>query len=206
MEPIHEPKNTETKQMNAQIPCETAHDFALILDGISDIDDDIADALGNAGCDDCTISVRAGRVSLTFTRVAESMKHAIVSAIQDVRKANIGATVLRIDDCNLVTPSEIGRKTNRSRQHVHQYMTGERGPGGFPPPACHISGKSPLWRWCEVAYWLWQNGIIKESALRDAQTIEAINSVLEYSYQRHLHPDLVLDLVSDLCSSDPTPC
>ena len=128
------------------------------------------------------------------------MKDAIRSAIQDVRRANIGATILRVDDCNLITQSEIARKINRTRQQVHQYITGERGRGGFPPPTCHIADKAPLWRWCEVAYWFWQNGIIKESALRDAQTIEAINSVLEFALQKHADPDLINELLTDLAA------
>jgi hypothetical protein len=186
-----------------QLPCETEHDFALILSGISEPDENFANALFEAGCDDCTISVRGGRVSLSFARSAVSMKDAIRTAIRDVRKANVGAVILRVDDCNLVTQSEIARRIARSRQLVHQYVNGVRGHGGFPTPTCHIADKAPLWRWCEVAHWLYENGIIKENALRDAQTIEAINSVLEFSYQKHLHPDLVLEMVAALTTEGP---
>ena len=154
--------------MSPGIPCETEHEFALILGGISDVDDEAADALFAAGCDDCTVSVRGGRVSLTFVRTSPSMRDAISSAIKDVQRAGIGATILRIDDCNLVTQAEIARKIGRTRQQVFQYVTGERGSGSFPPPACRIAEKAPLWKWCEVAHWLWQNSILKENALRSA--------------------------------------
>jgi hypothetical protein len=84
-------------------------------------------------------------VFLTFSRTAASLKEAIFSAIGDVRKANIGADVLRVDVCNLVTQADIARKIGRTRQLVHQYITGVRGPGGFPSPACDITDGDPLW-------------------------------------------------------------
>src|SRR5262245_33166912 len=57
-----------TPKMRTPIPCESEHDFVLILDGISDLAPAMEDALYEAGCDDATISVRAGRVYLTFSR------------------------------------------------------------------------------------------------------------------------------------------
>jgi hypothetical protein len=203
MERMPEHPNTETKEMNTRVPCETEHDFVLVLTGISELSEEMENALFDAGCDDCTISLRSARVFLTFNRTADSMEMAILSAIRDVRRANIGATVLWVDDCNLVTQSEIGRKIGRPRQQVHQYVTGERGPGGFPPPACHITEKAPLWRWCEVANWLWLNGIIKENALREAEAIEAINSFLGYCHQRTTNPDLMNRLLSQLETECP---
>ncbi len=76
---------------------EADHDFTLILDGISELNREVVDALFEAGCDDGTLSRSAGIVSMDFTRSAPSMKAAIVSAIQDVRKANIGARVVRVE-------------------------------------------------------------------------------------------------------------
>ena len=138
------------------------HDFTLVLSGITELTLEVQDALFEAGCDDATLSMRCSRPFLTFSRTAPTLKDALLSAISDVKKANIGAEVLRIDVCNLVTQSEIAHKIGRTRQLVHQYVTGERGPGGFPPPACNVSddADSPLWYWCEVAYWLYQNNMI----------------------------------------------
>jgi hypothetical protein len=203
MERMHERPTTETKEMNARIPCDAEYDFVLVLDGLSEVSPSTEDALFEAGCDDCTISIRSGRVFLTFTRVARSVEAAIVTAIADVRRASIGAAVLRVDDCNLVTQAEISRKIGRTRQQVHQYITGERGPGGFPPPACHISDKAMLWRWCEVAHWLWESGIIKENALHEAMAIEAINSVLEFCHHKSSNPDLMTRLLSNLETECP---
>jgi hypothetical protein len=190
--------DTESKEMKTPIPCETEHDFTLVLDLPSVLTSEMEDALFEAGCDDCTISVYSGRLVLTFTRVAGSMDQAITSAIRDVRAANIGATVLRVDDCNLVTQSEIARKIARTRQQVHQYITGERGSGGFPPPACHITDKAPLWHWCEVAHWLYTQGIIKENAWKDAQAIDAINTILDYCNQKSGNPELFNRLFDEL--------
>jgi hypothetical protein len=177
--------------MRTPIPCESEHDFVLILDGISDLAPAMEDALYEAGCDDATISVRAGRVYLTFSRTAPTMREAILSAIRNVHEANIGARVLRVDSCNLVTQSEIARKLDRTRQLVSQYIAGTRGPGGFPAPACNIRDGAPLWYWCEVASWLWQNDMIKEDVARAARDTAAINSALVLDYYRGMDPDLV---------------
>jgi len=75
------------------------HEFTLILDGISELTPLIMDALFEAGCDDATVSSQGGVVSMDFNRTGPSMAEAVVSAIQDVEKANIGAQVLRVEEC-----------------------------------------------------------------------------------------------------------
>ena len=168
----------------------TEYEFTLILTGISRLDQRIVDALFEAGCDDATPSLRLGRVYLTFSRQAMSMADAILTAIHNVRTANIGADVLRVDPCNLVTQSEIARRIGRSRQVVSHYIYGKRGPGDFPPPACYLADDSPLWYWCEVAYWLRQNDMLPDREYRDAQEIALINAQLEYQRQCSLAGEL----------------
>ena len=182
-------------------------DFTLLLSGISDFTDDQIDSLCAAGCDDGTASQRYGRVYLTFSRQAKSMAEAIISAIGDVKRANIGASVQRVDTCNLVTQAEIARRIDRSRQLVSQYIAGERGPGSFPAPACNITDGQPLWYWCEVAYWLSQNNIIKETENQEAQEIAAVNTILELEYLKLIAPDVTKNLleqfsVCDECSEE----
>jgi hypothetical protein len=80
---------------------EADHEFTLVLDGIPGLTSEIYDALFEAGCDDATMSSRDGVVSLAFGRAAPSMKEAIVSAIRDVRKTNIGARVVRVEASEL---------------------------------------------------------------------------------------------------------
>ncbi len=142
--------------------CEAEYDFALILRGVAELTSAIEDTLFIAGCDDATLSMQYGLLYLEFSRSANSLEDAIISAINDVRKARIGAEVLRVDECNLVTASEIARRIGRSRQLVHQYMNGMRGPGGFPPPECHLTDLAPLWAWCAVSYWLVQKNLLRQ--------------------------------------------
>lgn len=178
------------------------YDFTLVLTGITDLTPEVQDALFEAGCDDATLSMRCGRPFLTFTRRAATLKKAIFSAISEVRKANIGADVLRVDVCNLVTQAEIAKRIRRSRQQVHQYVNGDRGPGGFPPPACNVSdgADSLLWHWCEVADWLHQNNMITGEALQDAKIVALINDVLELNYQRKLDPGLTKEVSDEINS------
>lgn len=180
--------------------CEREHDFTLVLTGFTDLTPEIADALFEAGCDDGTPAVRSGRPVITFSRRASSMKEAILSAIADVRNAGIDADVRRVDDCNLVTQADIARRIGRSRQLVHQYIRGERGPGSFPYPVCGISDNVPLWQWCEVAYWLWENNLVKEAVLRDAEEVETINNALELAQRREKNPGLVREIVASIAA------
>lgn len=171
--------------------CEREYDFALILTGVHELTTEVENALFEAGCNDATLSVQYGFIYMEFSRTADSLKDAILSAIQDVRKAGIGADVWRVDDCNLVTPAEIARRIGRSRQLVQQYMTGKRGPGGFPPPERNLTDGPPLWTWCAVSDWLWRNGMIRDEEPRNAETVAAINNALERLHQRGRNPDLV---------------
>ena len=178
---------------------ETEYKFVLVLT-VNKLSDADLDALFEAGCDDSTISTRAGRTYMTFARVSTSLKKAILSAIRNVRAAKIDANVLRVDPYNLVTQADIARKIGRSRQLVHQYVTGVRGGGGFPGPVCEIGDGSQLWSWCEVASWLCENGLIKESDLRNAEEVDVINSVLEMEYQRKTRPNLTEEVMEAIHS------
>lgn len=184
----------ETKKQ----PCQPEHDFALIVDGVGELNSSVEDALFNAGCDDATISMQYGLLYLEFSRAARSLEEAIISAISDVRKSGIGAQVLRVDECDLVTPSEIARRIGRSRQLVQQYICGKRGPGGFPPPECHLTDHAPLWAWCAVSYWLVQNNLLRPEVGWNAEVVEAINNFLERERQRQRHPKLLEEIQQGL--------
>ena len=50
--------------------------------------DEVVERLGEAGCDDALIGVgQPRRIALKFAREAESAKRAILSALEDVKKA-----------------------------------------------------------------------------------------------------------------------
>jgi len=178
--------------------CDREYDFALVVTGVADLTDEVLDALFASGCDDATTSLRYGQLFIEFSRESGSLKDAIIGAIRDVHSAGIGARVVRVDDCDLVTMADIARKIGRSRQLVYQYMTGERGPGGFPPPVCFITEHKALWAWCEVSYWLARNNILRPEDSWNAEVLAAINNALEMSHQRERHPDLVEDITREL--------
>lgn len=180
----------------------TEFDFALIVAGVPELTDAVQDALFEAGCDDATLSIQYGLLYMEFSRVAPSLKDAIVSAIRDVIKSGIGATVLRVDECNLVTQAEIARRIDRSRQLVHQFMTGERGPGGFPPPACQITDRAPLWAWCAVSHWLASNNLIRAEVSLNAAVVEAVNYALD---RRHLPDELLRQVTDELTAAGIKP-
>ena len=186
--------------MSEQTPqsCNQEHDFALIVGGVSELTQQVEDALFEAGCDDATLSIQYGLLYMEFSRSAKSLKDAIVSAIRDVQKAGINAQVLRVDECNLVTASDIARKLDRSRQQIHQYMTGQRGPGAFPPPECHLADHAPLWRWCAVSYWLVQNNLLRPEESWNAEVVEAINNVLDSARQPAHYAKLMAEITRDL--------
>ena len=175
-------------------PCEPEHDFALIVGGVGELTQHVEDALFNAGCDDTTLSIQYGLLYVEFSRASTSLEEAIISAIDHVRNAGIGAEVLRVDECNLVTMAEIARRIGRSRQLVHQYMIGKRGPGGFPPPECHLTDHAPLWAWCAVSLWLVQNNLLRPQEGWNAEVVEAINNYLEWERQRQRHPKLLAEI------------
>lgn len=178
---------------------DTEFDFTLCVDGVADITTEVENALFEAGCDDATVSMRNGRLYITFSRRAASYKDAVISAIKNVRSSDIGGTVARVDECFLITQAEIARRIGRSRQLVSQYISGQRGPGNFPGPACNIIDGKPLWAWCEVAYWLHESNIIKEDELRSAQDVTIINSILELENQRQAAPELTKEIMDALC-------
>jgi transcriptional regulator with XRE-family HTH domain len=190
----------EDRVMNNQ-NCQREYDFALVITGVQELTPEAQDALFSAGCDDATFSIQYGRLYAEFSRTADSLKNAILTAIRDVRKADIGAEVESIDECNLVTQAEIARRINRSRQLVSQYISGERGPGNFPPPACHFAEDAPMWAWCAVSFWLAKNDIIRQEENRNAEIIELINLALEMERQEEKDPELVREITKALEAS-----
>jgi hypothetical protein len=178
--------------------CQREFDFSIVLSGVDKLTPELEDALFEAGCDDATVSEVNRSILVEFSRRADSLREAILSAIADVRKA--GASVSHVDECNLVTQAEIARRIKRTRQCVHQFITGRRGPGGFPPPACHLNEETPLWKWCAVSFWLADNNMIRQEELADSELIDTINALLELNQHEERNRDLVVALKQDLAA------
>jgi len=58
---------------------------------------DATDALGEAGCDACSISVHGRGLELEFDRADRSLQDAIASAIQDVERAGYVVESIRMN-------------------------------------------------------------------------------------------------------------
>lgn len=71
--------------------------FTVILKGIPVIDEEIADRLYEAGCDDCSPFSRDGVTGAGFDREAVSLEAAISSAVADVRRAGYEIDRVEID-------------------------------------------------------------------------------------------------------------
>jgi hypothetical protein len=81
----------------------TEYRFRLIVHGAvtqPPTDDellDATDALGEAGCNDCSISVHGRGFELEFDRAHISLQQAITSAIHDVEKAGYVVESIQMD-------------------------------------------------------------------------------------------------------------
>ena len=150
------------------------YDFELTISG--ELTDARLDALFEAGCDDATFSSRVNLIFADFTRDAPTMLEAVISAIQAVETVD-ELEVLRVDPDELVWASEIAQRTGRTRQSVDQLIKGQRGPGGFPPPATHAT-RNPLWRWSDVESWFaaYEN---RQPATERSTVLAAINGALQ---------------------------
>lgn len=156
------------------------YQFTLILNGVDENTTGLEDALFESGCDDALINFKNGTVYLDFDRESENIETAIISAIHDIESSTVEAQVRTISAEYLLNSSAIANKTGLTRQGLSNLIKGKRGPGDFPPPLFNIDDKSPMWRWSEVASWLYNNGYLKNiEVVNDAQTIDDINRALE---------------------------
>jgi hypothetical protein len=174
------------------------YDFALVLGNLRDLDDDRMDKLFAAGCDDATFSFRYGVVYAEFSREADSYQGAVLSAIDDVLRASVGAEVQRVNECDLVSAADIARRIDRSRQSISQYIKGERGPGNFPPPECFLNDDQPLWAWCAVSFWLVENQMVRREVWEEARFTDVVNDLLAIERQERENPQLISEVKRSL--------
>ncbi len=138
--------------------CETegrGYEFTFVLDlAHGDLSLDDADMLYEAGCSDGLFGFSNGVPDADFTRHSTDALEAIVSAIEEIEGAGVGAIVVRVEPDDLVSIGDIAERTGRTAESIRLLIMGRRGPGGFPMPAMRIGmGRSRLWRWAEVVKW-----------------------------------------------------
>jgi len=73
------------------------YEFSLILRGSSELTEEIADQLFEAGCDDGTPGTCNGVFSIDFHRAADSLEAAINSAIKNVKTAGYEVDQVQIE-------------------------------------------------------------------------------------------------------------
>ncbi len=104
------------------------------------------------GVEDATFGTERGVAVVEFDREAASLAQAVASAVRDLEDADL--VPVRVADEDLVTLADIADRVGQSRESVRRYATGDRGPGGFPPPANPVRDGTVFYRWSEVAPWL----------------------------------------------------
>ncbi|MDG4830467.1 helix-turn-helix transcriptional regulator [Solwaraspora sp. WMMD1047] len=129
------------------------HVFTVVLD--RQPDDNELDALFAAGCDDAAFGAENGLPIAEFDREAETMADAIATAVRSLD--GVGVIALRVLDQDLITLADVAERIGQSRESVRRYATGDRGPGGFPPPVNPAREGTLFYRWSEVAPWLRHN-------------------------------------------------
>lgn len=114
------------------------------------VGDDVIERLGAAGCDDATVGVGLpGSIALMFTREASSAKQAIVSALEDVKRAIPDATLIEVSP-DLVGLTDIAELVGVSRQNMRKLMMSHA--AVFPAPV--HDGSTALWHLAPVLEWL----------------------------------------------------
>jgi hypothetical protein len=89
---------THTNPQEPPMPSDPArsHEFTVILAGVDELTVEVADALFEAGCDDCSPSSIGPIISLAFDREAGSLGEAVGSAIADVERAGYGVAKIEV--------------------------------------------------------------------------------------------------------------
>jgi hypothetical protein len=115
---------------------------------------ELVERLGEAGCNDAVIGVgQPGRIALRFTREAESAKRAIVSALEDVKKAIPGAQLIEAGP-DFVGLTDVAGMLTMSRQNMRKLMLAHA--ESFPAPV--HEGSSTVWHLEPVLQWLRSKG------------------------------------------------
>ena len=81
--------------------------FTLILDGVSDLTQELMDAVYEAGFDDALFGISVGVPFLDLERTASSARAAVLDAIAQVKRVGHGVRVIRVEPENFVPDAEL---------------------------------------------------------------------------------------------------
>lgn len=142
-------------------------------------EDDIAalgDLLTAAGEIDAIVQAGQAGGTVTFSRKARDAMHAVVTAVEHVEAA--GMTVTGVTEDRVVV-SDIAERARVTPTTIRYWLTGERGPGGFPAPKVRRQ-RASLYSWAEVSAWLEtaKLGQVDHAAAETALVCELVNAAL----------------------------
>lgn len=110
----------------------------------------LGERLAAAGGIDATVQAGDRGGVVMFSREADDAVRAIVSAVEDVEAAGMAVTRVMEDR---VTAEEIAERAGVTVTAVRYWISGGRGPGGFPA-AWVERARGSMWSWAEVSAWL----------------------------------------------------
>jgi predicted DNA-binding transcriptional regulator AlpA len=114
----------------------------------------LVEQLGEQGCDDALVGTGLpGRIALEFTREAGNADAAVRSALDDVRRALPGATLIEVTP-DLVGLTDVAALVGVSRQNMRKLMLSH--PDSFPLPV--HDGSTSIWHLADVLAWLQARG------------------------------------------------
>jgi len=138
------------------------------------------------GCDDSLVGCGIpGRLALKFCRDAESATQALLSALQDVKRAIPDARLIEVVP-DLVGLSDIADIVGVSRQNMRKLMLSH---GASFPLAVH-EGSASVWHLAEVLVWLESRGYdLEPHMIETAQVAQDINLVKATSKLGEVNPE-----------------
>ena len=141
------------------------YEFVLkfnLAGGSADVDG-LVERLGESGCDDAVVGVgQPGRLALSFTREAGSARRAIISALEDVKRAIRSAQLIEVSP-DLAGLTDMAQLVGVTRQNMRKLMMNHA--QTFPAPI--HEGSAALWHLAPVLEWLRDRGYEVEQRLLD---------------------------------------
>ena len=131
------------------------------------------------------------------SRAAKSLKEAIIIAISDVRKSGIGAQVLRVDECDLVTPSKSQGGLAAAGNLSSNTYAANVDPVDFRLPSATYRPRGAVGMVCRQLL-AGAEQLVAPEVGWNAEVVEAINNFLERERQRQRHPKLLEEIQQGL--------
>jgi predicted DNA-binding transcriptional regulator AlpA len=132
--------------------------------------------LAKADCEDALVGIgQKGRIALNFTREAKSAAQAVLSALQDVKRAIPEAKLVEASP-DFVGLTDVAQFLGCSRQNVRKVVI--RYGASFPAPV--HEGNPAIWRLAKVLSWIQSRGReIDRDLLEVAQATQQVNLARE---------------------------